>query len=173
MPDSDAERMRRSRAHQRGDHSLCVAGRCPALVTRDAPPLDAGGTALWVEMLGTHRSPAEAALIAELCRLKDRSDTFDALLRGDRVAWGRVKLAEDGSPADLIVDKLLGEARMTAVAMRGVVSELRQLSVGAPGNVRSGREPAPEDPTPEEPGGEPLDDLASRRARRIADAAGR
>lgn len=31
MADSDALRMRRSRAHAAGDHHLCVVGRCKAL----------------------------------------------------------------------------------------------------------------------------------------------
>jgi hypothetical protein len=31
MADSDALRMRRSRAHAAGDHDLCIVGRCKAL----------------------------------------------------------------------------------------------------------------------------------------------
>ncbi len=44
MADSPAERARRSRAHGRGDHSLCKPGRCPgagprlAVVDAEPPP---------------------------------------------------------------------------------------------------------------------------------------
>jgi hypothetical protein len=45
MADTEAQRTRRARAHKRGDHSLCVAGRCPAVGPKPQVTEDTGSPA--------------------------------------------------------------------------------------------------------------------------------
>ena len=74
-------------------------------------------------------------------------------------ALGEVEVAampgDDGSTVEVIVDKALAEARQQATALKQIVGELRQ-SAGA-------EKPAT--------GGSVLDQLAARRAARVANTA--
>lgn len=174
-----AERQRRSRAHRRGDHGLCELGRCDAVtaavtavtstdVTPDvtagplAPPdLDARGRWLWAQLTaGDPPPPEQQVLIAEACRIADRLDRLDALLRADEDTWARLQVpdnAADTGEVRLVVNAALGEARQQALALKGLAAELRAAKATA---RPAGKE------------GSVLDQLAARRAARRANAAG-
>lgn len=122
MADSDALRARRARLHRKGDHTLCVPGRCREL----APPTPATaavsavepaeraygprGQKLWDEMAGTALGPTHRLLLEEACRIADRLDHLDQLIGQGHIA-------------------LMTEARQQTTALRGIVAELRS---GAP-----------------------------------------
>lgn len=176
MGATDAERARRYRRHRAGDHSLCLPGRCDALeastgavtapndvtvVTntgeeRDVTPYGPRGQQLWGELTaGQTPDPARRVLIEEACRLADRLDKLDALLTGSSDAWLRFQVDESGTEVTVLIDKPLAEARQQQMTLRAIVAELRQGKVEAPSQ-----------------GGGILDQLAARRAARIAGAAG-
>ena len=89
MADSDALRMRRSRAHAAGDHDLCLVGRCKAL----------GPSA---EQRETERATAElaAAVVAEF-------PESDRLSRA--MAMRLVALSAGKGPAAVQALRALGE----------------------------------------------------------------
>lgn len=106
------------------------------------------------------------AVVDEAARLADRLDTMDALIRGDVDQWARLAPRDDGVEYVLVVDALLGQARMHAATLRALVAELRS-SAAARAPVAT---PAAATTSGDE--GSWLDDLAARRARRVADASG-
>lgn len=171
MDATSAARQRRYRAHKRGDHSLCDPARCSpdsvtpspvTVVTRNsaiATPAGLGtrGRRLWRDVVAEGEpGPAAQVLLEEACRIADRLDRLDAVLSGDRDAWMRFHVSDDGAEVTVVVDKPLSEARQQAVALRQLVAELRQGTAEKP----SGQE------------GSIVDQLAARRAARLADAAG-
>lgn len=175
MATSAAERQRRSRAHRKGDHSLCsescdgVTVTAPVTSTVTAPAgqelveFSRRGRRLWRQMhaSGATFGPAETVLIEEACRLADRLDRLDALLRGDEDAWLRLRDRLDGGgQVVVILDSALGEARMHATALKQIVAELRQGGAKAGGNPGTGQ------------GGSIVDQLAAQREKRFADSAG-
>jgi len=100
--------------------------------------------------------PAERVLAEEACRIADRLEALDRILRGDEEAWLSFRaLNEDGSIVRVVVTGVLAEARQQQTALKGLVSELRQsIGKGA---------------APEQPKEAGADDLAARReARRAA-----
>jgi hypothetical protein len=161
---SDAERARRSRRHRKGDHSLCDASRCDSVttpvttpVTRPAKSTGLGprGRRLWREMAGDKLDASKRVLLEEACRIADRLDKLDALLLGDVDAWFRFTADDSGAEVTVTVDKALSEARHQAVALKQIVSELRQGAAAKP-----------------ETGGSVLDQLAARREARRTNASG-
>ncbi len=84
------------------------------------------GAELWVAM-NKDRSPSvtESALIVEAARLVGRLDRMDAILRGDVDTWARLTENEQGEIA-VVIDQVATEARLTAGALKAIVSELRQ-----------------------------------------------
>ena len=134
-----AERQRRSRAHRRGDHSLCDSSRCDDGVTvtdsvtvpakARGPELDARGRRLWQQVAdeGPGLRPAERVLLEEACRTVDRLDRLDRMLRGDEAAWARFhSVNEDGSIVQVVINNLLSEARQQQVTLKQLLGELRQ-----------------------------------------------
>jgi hypothetical protein len=113
------------------------------------------GARLWLELelAGRTADPAARVLAEEACRLADRLDRLDAILRGESREWVRVDSAE-GLPV-LVVDKALGEARQQAVALKTILAELRQREAHAPAA----------------PMGSAVDELAQKRADRLASSA--
>ncbi|MEV0726016.1 hypothetical protein AB0I37_24960 [Micromonospora purpureochromogenes] len=161
---TDAERQRRYRAHKRGDHSLCGLTRdCSTATVTVTPPVTAvtrdaesRGARIWREEGGAALTGARRALLEEACRLADRLDRLDAILAGDRGEWMRFQVSEDGADVTVTLDKALAEARQQAVALKQLVGELRQGgAVDKPAT-----------------GGSVLDQLAARRAQRLANPAG-
>lgn len=167
MGTSATERQRRSRAHKRGDHSLCSPQRCdghgvtdvtdPA--SADTVTFGARGRRLWGELTKVPPEPAARVLIEEACRIADRLDKLDRLLTGEADDWlGIVESKGDPDRQELVINAPLAEARQQATALKQLLAELRQAAGSA------GMKPAEE--------GDVLDQLAAKRARRRADAAG-
>lgn len=169
MADSDAVRKRRSRKHRDGDHSLCLPGRCKAVVEVPVLPqvvepvevrevaLGETGARLWQELTaGGEPGPLQRVLLVEACRIADRLDSLDRQLHGHD--WLRFRHDESGAEVTVHVDRVLAEAREQASTLRGIVADL----VKALGSAK-----------PEKPkGGGVLADLAARRAVRSAQASG-
>src|SRR5262245_10130003 len=147
---SAAERKRRSRKHQAGDHSLCKAPWCtyaaaeqlaeldeqaaqpvdepaaPPEPSVPAPPgLAARGTRLWREMAaGGALTPAQRTLIEEACRIADRLEQLATALRHPRRVFG-IEISAFGD-IELVVNGPLAEARAQVTALKYVFAELRQ-----------------------------------------------
>lgn len=80
--------------------------------------------------------PAQSVLLEEACRIADRLDKLDTILRGDADAWMRFRVDESGTEVTVTLDKVLAEARQQAVALKTIVTELRQSA----GKAESERE---------------------------------
>lgn len=108
-------------------------------------------------------NPAALALIDEASRITDRLDRLDRLLSGDAESWIDIIEGRGHTELELVINAPLAEARQQALALKQIFTELRQMGViGASGS--DGKDKAE--------GGED-DELAARRAKRIAEAAGR
>lgn len=139
-----AERQQRSRAHKRGDHSLCDPGRCPdvtpavtVVTSEDVTPevtdpvlaqLGARGRRLYREVLAEHQElgARERVVLEEAARTADRCERLDGLLRGDRDEWARVERPDTGTRFVLVIDKTMAEARQQQATLARLLSELRQ-----------------------------------------------
>lgn len=80
-------------------------------------------------------TPAErvAALQLEATRLKTRLDRMELQLAGDEDAWFHITQRMPDTVAEVTVDKVLAEARQTALALATITKTLVQLGeVGAP-----------------------------------------
>lgn len=93
-------------------------------------------------------------MVTEACRLADRLEQMDRLLRGEADAWARVVPRTDNTLV-LQVDGLLSEARLTAGALRQLLGQLRLGAVVSPA---AGTKPK----------GSRLDELSAARRRRGA-----
>ncbi|WP_330438807.1 hypothetical protein OHB44_27950 [Micromonospora sp. NBC_00821] len=166
---SAAERQKRYRAHKRGDHTLCDPDRdcrddvlpvpSPVTgVTRNASRLGVRGQRLWDDMGGAAVDGGRRVVLEEACRIADRLDGLHRLLDGDAQDWLDIVDAK-GNPdrQELVIDRLLAEARQQATVLKQLVAELRQ----------SGRAEGDQ-----EQGGSILDQLAAQREKRLANAAG-
>ncbi|MGH3978099.1 MAG: hypothetical protein ACRDRZ_03695, partial [Pseudonocardiaceae bacterium] len=147
MTDSAAERKRRSRRHQAGDHALCDPQRCaqaPGAAASTARSRSRGQR-LWEEM-HSGLGPGQLVVLEEACRIADRLDRLDAQL--DDQDWltfhtrdpGPCQPPLDGLGDDVTgqvtqvtvqVDRALSEARQQAMALKQLVAELRQSSSAA------------------------------------------
>nr|MDT0660848.1 hypothetical protein [Micromonospora sp. DSM 115978] len=132
-----AERQRRSRAHRRGDHSLCDPSRrdCHAPVTAVTPSnaprppqLGTRGRRLWTNVTGAGPTlrPTELVLLEEACRTADRCDHLDRILRGDENAWLHLRGERDEQVVRVVVTEVLQEVRQQQAALKGLLAELRQ-----------------------------------------------
>ena len=112
-----AARQRRSRAHRRGDHSICLPERCKHAAAADvgeaakdsAPPptpapsedftaveqLGPRGRRLWADMSGLQLGPAHRVLLQEACRTADRLDRLDRML-DNRDDWIQARVLDLG-----------------------------------------------------------------------------
>lgn len=137
MADSSTTRAQRSRLHKRGDHSLCLPGRCSSATpdvsdddVRDAatekgPELGSSGSWLWREMTNDgFPPPMQRLLLLEACRIADRLDRLDAQLNGE--SWLRFLANDEGTEVTVVVDRVLAEARQQATALKQLVAEYRQ-----------------------------------------------
>lgn len=150
MADSAALRARRSRNHRKGDHSLCLPGRCKAVVEvpvlSDEPEpasevrevnLGQSGSRLWRDVTAAGEfDPLRKLLLLEACRIADRLETLDRQLHGD--AWLRFRHNESGAEVTVYVDRVLAEAREQASTLRGIVVELLKSVGKAPANPKGG-----------------------------------
>jgi hypothetical protein len=168
------ERQRRSRAHRRGNHSLCDPLRCdgqaPAVpvtgrvtsVTPGGVTLGPRGQRLWEDLEPTTTDPGARLLLEEACRIADRLDRLDRALAGKGNEWLRFRRDEDGGTVIVYIDKALGEARQQQVALKQLLSELRQSRAPA---KKSTAAPAGQ---PQSGGGGVADLTARLAARRTA-----
>lgn len=183
-----AERQRRSRAHKKGDHSLCDPEKCAdvtAVVTPDPEPvvtepvtdprlyqLGARGRRLYSDTLAEHPnlSPQARVVLEEAARTADRLERLDGLLRGTADEFASVRFTEGRT--ELVVDRTLGEARAQQASLARLLSELRHTL--APGEAAPGpsAQPTAGPPAPKTVGGGKLVDLRSRIAAARAQASG-
>ncbi|HEX6968099.1 MAG TPA: hypothetical protein VF174_04695 [Micromonosporaceae bacterium] len=158
---TNAERQRRHRRHKAGDHSLCDPRRCDDAVTPVVTrPLERRlgprGARLWEEEGGDSLTGVRRNVLEEACRLVDRLDRLDAILNGRDRAWLTLEVDDETGGITVVVDKILSEARQQQLALKQLAAELRAGGGAA--------KPATE--------GSILDQLAARRAQRLAKPAG-
>ena len=128
-------------------------------MARAAPKgLGPRGRRLWRELVAAHQlGPAQLVLAEESCRLADRLDRFNAILAGDESTWFELVDPEgSGTTVTVTVTSVLSEARLTATALKGLITELRQATSREPG------QPAAADPAGG--GGSNVTDLRARIA---------
>lgn len=88
--------------------------------------LGAGGRALWRSVLDEHELDGRQVVqLTEACRMKDRLDKLDGILRGEVSTWTEVVTDSDGTPVSLRVDGALTKANDTANAMKQLLAALR------------------------------------------------
>lgn len=116
------------------------------------------GKALWKHLAkDAGGDAARLVLAAEACRMADRLERLDQLLRGDTSAWAEVTTSPDGR-LTLLVDGAVTQARQQAGALRLLLRQLADHPAAKPEDGDKER------------GGRSVDDLADRRAARRADA---
>jgi hypothetical protein len=121
------------------------------------PNLGPRGRRLWTETLAERDlDPAGRILLHEACRMTDRLEQMDLILRGDASTWAVISddYAGGKRTTKVVLDDALAEARQQAATLRQLLTTLKLGS-------------AVERPT--ERGS--LDQLAGRRAARRAGAA--
>lgn len=84
-----------------------------------------GGQRLWDAITEKHElDEAQRVQLVEACRMKDRLDQLDLLLRGDVSTWVSIHELE-GSPSVLVVNAALAQANTTANAMKQLLAAMR------------------------------------------------
>lgn len=106
----------------------------PEEVEREPLPtpegLSAGGELLWVEVSKAHElDMVQRVTLEEACRMKDRLDKLDRLLRRDIDAWASLR---DTSPSwsedeniEVVFDDAVAKANQTANTMKQLLAALR------------------------------------------------
>lgn len=170
-----SERQRRSRAHKRGDHTLCDPDHCDAVtcdvtgVTQSVvtdpilAELGSRGRRLYEQVIEEHEQlgPRQRIVLEEAARVSDRLNTLDRVLRGDVDVWLHIQVPDFG-PAVLVVDKVLAEARQQQMALARLMTELRQSLTATPAAAK----PAASEASAQPSGGGKIADLTSRIAER-------
>ncbi len=135
--------------------------------------LRARGRRLWRALTADGEPPAlEVPLIEELCRLVDRLDRFDGMVNGRDRAWLQLQL-DDLGEVEVVVDKVLAEARQQQATFKQLLSELRQLRGAAASPAKSTQAPPAAAVPVGGGGGGGVTDLAARiAAKRSGQAAG-
>lgn len=121
-------------------------------------PLGEAGSSLRQSLIrGREFDPAAEALLLEACRIADRLDKLDKLLRGEGHEWITVETKFQGrdSTTEIVIDEALAEARQQANAFRQIIVT---LGLGKVTEAKKAERSA-------------LDDLAAGRAARLAKAA--
>ena len=84
-----------------------------------------GGQRLWDAVTEKHElDEAQRVQLVEACRMKDRLDQLDLLLRGDVSTWVSIHELE-GRPSVLVVNAALAQANTTANAMKQLLAAMR------------------------------------------------
>lgn len=93
---------------------------------KKASGLATRGRRLWVALHDKVDGERGLVLLEEACRIADRLDKLDALLKGDADVWCRlvVDINGDGSVYELRVSSALIEARQQANTLRQLVASL-------------------------------------------------
>ena len=85
----------------------------------------AGGQRLWDAIAEAHElDEAQRVQLVEACRMKDRLDQLDLLLRGDVSTWVSIHESE-GRPAVLVINAALVQANTTANTMKQLLAAMR------------------------------------------------
>lgn len=88
--------------------------------------LGPGGRSLWKGIADEHElDPVQVAQLTEACRMKDRLDKLNDLLRGDVATWAEVELDRGGEPVSLRIDGAAKLANETANGMKQLLAALR------------------------------------------------
>lgn len=88
--------------------------------------LGVGGCALWRAITEDHDlDAAQQVTLLEACRLKDRLDKLDELLRGDIDTWATLVHNLRTEDYELKVDQALGAANSSANLMKQLLAALR------------------------------------------------
>lgn len=106
------------------------------------------------------RNARVLALKTEATRLKERLDTMQRQIEGDQDAWWRITTNLPETVAEVTVDKVLAEARQTALALATVVKTLDALEAG-------------QEQTPVKTVADPADEVKAARERKLKDARAR
>lgn len=115
--------------------------------------LDERGRRMWRESLAIWSlTPAHLVLLEEACRIADRLESLDSMLR----AMSKNVNADGAQFAD--ISGVLGESRQQSAALKALLAEIRQGQYGA--------SPASVDPA----GGAGVADLTARIARKQAES---
>ena len=114
------------------------------------------GRALWRDVLAdTELDAAGRVLLHEACRMADRLESLDLILRGDVATWAVITddYAGGKRTTKVVLDDALGEARQQAATFRQLVTTLK-LGTSVERQTERGS----------------LDQLAAARAQRRANA---
>ena len=85
-----------------------------------------GGQRLWDAITEKHElDEAQRVQLVEACRMKDRLDKLDELLRGDVSAWASIESSDGGRPSVLVINSALAQANTTANAMKQLLAAMR------------------------------------------------
>ena len=116
--------------------------------------LGPGGRALWKGITDDHElDVTQVVQLTEACRMKDRCDKLDEVLRGDADTWMRltVDIKSDGDVYELRITNALSKANETANSMKQLIAALRLP------DEASGKRPQRRGPRgavkPQQPGG--------------------
>lgn len=94
----------------------------------DITALGAGGRALWDEILKENPDllAQQKVQLLEACRMKDRLDKLDEILRGDVATWATIKLDRRGEvEIELVIDGAASLANATADKMKQLLAAAR------------------------------------------------
>lgn len=97
------------------------------MINREPPEgLGVGGMVLWSEIAPQHDLDASQAVqLTEACRLKDRLDKLDQLLRGDVDVWAKLTHRLNTEDYELRIDDAAKIANSTANQMKQLLAALR------------------------------------------------
>ncbi|OJU41812.1 MAG: hypothetical protein BGN97_03675 [Microbacterium sp. 69-10] len=107
------------------------------------------GLRLWKSIeTGKNLSEIEQQNLVEACRIADRLEKLDELVRGDEDAWFRLKLPRtDDGVIEVLINDPMKEARMHAAALRQLIAPFEAVKSDegtkeVPSNVASIKEAA-------------------------------
>ena len=91
------------------------------------PDFNPGGRALWDAVTADHDDLDQVQLVqlTKACRMKDRLDKLDELLRGDVSAWASIESSDGGRPSVLVINSALDKANTTANTMKQLLAAMR------------------------------------------------
>jgi hypothetical protein len=97
--------------------------------------LGARGVALWEALTSANTFDAAGeVMVVEACRITDRLDRLDRLLRGEVGDWAQVVEPVAGGRLVLVLDSALTEARQQQGALRQVFASLGLAKAEAQGD---------------------------------------
>lgn len=90
------------------------------------------GQALWAELVTDQTPLDEKALVTEACRIADRLERLDQILRGDLDTWLEISTSFDGRTIYVTMGNTLSEARQHALVLKALLAEIRVLAGNRP-----------------------------------------